>query len=145
MQQCRRCIEGTLCIGRYLDRPVIATSRIDSYSGSHVTFHYNRHEDNKLITETLPAIDFIKKIIIHIPDKRFKMIRYYGIYHPSVSRSNLVRNARLIPAIHPSKRPFLRSLSRWRLSVLASFSRPSPLFRWLYHALFIPKNQKDNA
>ena len=63
-----------------------------------------------------------KKLIIHIPDKHFKMIRYYGIYHPSVSRSDFVRNARLIPAIHPSKRPFLRSLSRWRSSILASFS-----------------------
>ena len=112
----------TKYIGRYLGRPVIATSRIDSYSGSHVTFHYNRHEDNKLITETLPVIDFIKKLIIHIPDKHFKMIRYYGIYHPSVSRSDFVRNAHLIPAIHPSKRPFLRSLSRWRSSILASFS-----------------------
>ncbi len=112
----------TKYIGRYLGRPVIATSRIDSYSGSHVTFHYNRHEDNKLITETLPVIDFIKKLIIHIPDKHFKMIRYYGICHPSVSRSDFVRIAHLIPAIHPSKRPFLRSLSRWRSSILASFS-----------------------
>ena len=50
------------------------------------------------------------------------MIRYYGIYHPSVSRSDFVRNAHLIPAIHPTKRPFLRSLSRWRFSILASFS-----------------------
>ena len=34
-------------IGRYLGRPVIATSRIDSYDGEMVTFHYNRHEDDK--------------------------------------------------------------------------------------------------
>ena len=40
-------------IGRYLGRPVIATSRIDSYDGDSVTFHYNRHEDNKLITENI--------------------------------------------------------------------------------------------
>nr|WP_279603693.1 transposase [Hungatella hathewayi] len=32
-------------IGRYLGRPVIATSRIDSYDGDSVTFHYNRHEE----------------------------------------------------------------------------------------------------
>lgn len=32
-------------IGRYLGRPVIATSRIDSYDGEFVTFHYHRHED----------------------------------------------------------------------------------------------------
>ena len=67
-------------IGRYLGRPVIATSRIDNYDGENVTFHYNRHEDNELITETVSAVDFIKKLIIHIPEKHFKMIRYYGIY-----------------------------------------------------------------
>ena len=55
-------------IGRYLGRPVIATSRIDNYDGENVTFHYNRHEDNELMTETVSAIDFIKKLIIHIPE-----------------------------------------------------------------------------
>ena len=47
-------------IGRYLGRPVIATSRIDSYDedSETVTFHYNRHEDDKYIQETIPAIRF---------------------------------------------------------------------------------------
>ena len=67
-------------IGRYLGRPVIATSRIDNYDGDMVTFHYNRHEDDKLITETLPVLEFIKKLIQHIPEKHFKMMRYYGLY-----------------------------------------------------------------
>ena len=39
-------------IGRYLGRPVIATSRIDKYDGEMVTFHYNRHEDEQYIEET---------------------------------------------------------------------------------------------
>ena len=38
-------------IGRYLGRPVIATSRIDQYDGESVTFHYNRHEDEKYVEE----------------------------------------------------------------------------------------------
>ena len=50
-------------IGRYLGRPVIATSRIDKYDGEFVTFHYNRHEDDKLVSETIPAVDFIKRVI----------------------------------------------------------------------------------
>ncbi len=49
-------------IGRYLGRPVIATSRIDKYDGSMVTFHYNRHEDDKYIQETIPVMDFIKRL-----------------------------------------------------------------------------------
>ena len=36
-------------ICRYLGRPVIGLSRIDSYDGESVTFHYNRHEDNAYI------------------------------------------------------------------------------------------------
>ena len=67
-------------ICRYLGRPVIGLSRIDSYDGESVTFHYNRHEDEELVTTTVSAIEFIKMLIIHIPDKHFKMIRYYGLY-----------------------------------------------------------------
>ena len=53
-----------------------AGNRIDHYDGESVTFHYNRHEDEKYVEETLPAIDFIKRLIRHIPEKHFKMIRY---------------------------------------------------------------------
>ncbi|MBA2213317.1 transposase [Sellimonas intestinalis] len=53
-------------IGRYLGRPIIASSRIDSYDGDFVTFHYNRHEDNNLIFETLPALDFMTNLTQHI-------------------------------------------------------------------------------
>lgn len=67
-------------ITRYLGRPIIAASSIDQYDGEQVTFHYNRHEDNSLVTETIPALNFIKRLIIHIPKKHFKMVRYYGIY-----------------------------------------------------------------
>lgn len=55
-------------ISRYLGRPVIAASRIDKYDGEFVTFHYTRHEDNKTIEECVPALDFIKRLIIHIPE-----------------------------------------------------------------------------
>ena len=59
-------------IGRYLGRPVIATSRIDSYDGDFVTFHYNRHEDEKLVIETIPVLDFMPRLTQHIPEKHFK-------------------------------------------------------------------------
>ncbi len=67
-------------ISRYLGRPVIALSRIDSYDGDNVTFHYYRHEDNAFVQKTIPVIDFIKLLIQHIPERNFKMTRYYGLY-----------------------------------------------------------------
>ena len=96
-------------ISRYLGRPVIALSRIDSYDGTNVTFHYNRHEDNAFVRKTIPAMDFIKLLIQHIPDKQFKMIRYYGLYARHREQDN-----KLFKAVPKSKHAFLLSFNKWR-------------------------------
>lgn len=103
-------------IGRYLARPAIATSRIDSYDGEYVTFHYNRHEDDKLVVEKIPALEFIGRLIRHIPEKHFKMIRYYGVYarHRETDK-NLSR------AISKEKHKFYISLNTWRMGILSAF------------------------
>jgi len=103
-------------IGRYLGRPTIATSRIDRHDGDTVTFHYNRHEDNKLIHETIPSLEFIERLIQHIPDKHFKQIRYYGIYarHRDSDKS-------LLMAIPKEKHKILLSFNQWRECILLSF------------------------
>ncbi len=106
----------TRYIGRYLGRPVIATSRIDNYDGDLVTFHYNRHEDNKLIYETVPVLDFMQRLIRHIPEKNFKMIRYYGIY--ARHRCSDTKLRRVIPK---EKHRILLSFNRWRDCLLSSF------------------------
>ena len=103
-------------ISRYLGRPVIASSRIDSYDGENVTFHYTRHEDNKTITETVPALNFIQRLIIHIPEKHFKMLRYYGIYARHHKQEKLLKRC-----ISVKKRAYLKSIQDWRNSILLSF------------------------
>lgn len=103
-------------IGRYMGRPVIASSRIDNYDGNFVTFHYNRHEDNALITETIPATEFIKKLIIHIPEKHFKMIRYYGLYAKHHKHED-----KFLMLVEKEKRHFLKSVNKWKMSLLRSF------------------------
>lgn len=103
-------------IGRYLGRPVIATSRIDCYDGDMVAFHYNRHEDDKLVIETIPALDFIQRLIQHIPEKHFKMIRYYGLYARHRKSDKKLRYA-----ISKQKQNYLLSMNRWRELILFSF------------------------
>lgn len=123
-------------IGRYLGRPVIATSRIDDYDGDFVTFHYNRHEDNLLAIETLPVLDFISRLIQHIPEKHFKMIRYYGIYARHRPSDSKIRRA-----ISRDKHKILLSFHKWRTSILSSFGYDplkcscgaTMLFLELYH------------
>ena len=103
-------------ISRYLGRPVIATSRIDSYDGDNVTFHYNRHEDNAYVECTLPVMDFIKLLIQHIPEKHFKMTRYYGLYarHREIDQS-------LHKAVSKSKQRILMDFNTWRKLTILSF------------------------
>ena len=106
----------TKYIGKYLGRPVIATSRIDKYDGDMVTFHYNRHEDDKYVEETITAIDFIKRLIQHIPEKNFKMIRYGGLYarHREIDK-------KLYRAISKEKHHILRSFNQWQTAILSAF------------------------
>lgn len=103
-------------ISRYLGRPVIALKRIDSYDGESVTFHYNRHEDNIYVEKTLPVLDFMRLLIQHIPEKNFKMTRYYGLYarHRKIDKS-------LYKAIHKSRHKFFRNFTKWRTDILLSF------------------------
>lgn len=68
---------------RYVARPVMAESRIINYDGTFVTFWYQRHEDDLIIIEKIHALEFISRLIVHIPDKSFRQIRFYGLYHNS--------------------------------------------------------------
>jgi len=107
---------ATQYVGRYTGRPAIANSRIVKYDGKKVTIWYERHEDGQRVEEEMDVMEFIKKVIIHIADKQFKMVRYYGIY-----------------ANHAKKRPFLlkmvdekiqeikRRYKTWRYRIMKSF------------------------
>lgn len=103
-------------ISRYLGRPVIALNRIDSYDGESVTFHYNRHEDDVYVEKTLPVLDFMRILIQHIPEKNFKMTRYYGLY-----ARYRKKDKSLYKAIHKSRHKLFRSFTKWRTNILLSF------------------------
>lgn len=67
---------------RYTGRPCIAQNRIVDYDmkSNMVHWYYHDHKDEKRYDIIEPAIDFIKKLILHIPDKHFRNIRYFGFY-----------------------------------------------------------------
>ena len=67
-------------IGRYIRHPAIAESRITNFDekANTVTFWYT--QNGKRIETTITALEFIDKLVKLIPDKNFKLIRYYGAY-----------------------------------------------------------------
>ena len=67
-------------IWRYAKRPVIAETRIKSFDDDNVSFSFKDRVTQKDTIITLPVLDFIWKIIKHIPDKNFRIIRYSWIF-----------------------------------------------------------------
>ena len=66
-------------VARYVRHPAIANTRICGYDGKTVTFWYKDNDGEKHVV-TLDVFEFIGALIQHIPDRQFKMIRYYGAY-----------------------------------------------------------------
>lgn len=71
-------IRNTEYLARYVKRPAIANSRLMHYSGADVKFRYFDHKTKTKRTFSCSAFDFIRRVIQHIPDKGFRLIRYYG-------------------------------------------------------------------
>ena len=67
---------------RYASRPAMAESRVTEYNEEegYVRWFYNDHKDDRLIHVFEDVKSFINKLIIHIPDKYFHCVRYYGFY-----------------------------------------------------------------
>lgn len=80
-------------LGRYLKRPPLAQSRLQHYDGSTVVFDYFNHTTERHQSATFDAEAFIERLVQHIPDKGFRMIRYYGFL------AHRVRSA-LLPTVY---------------------------------------------
>ncbi|MFH1760270.1 MAG: IS91 family transposase, partial [bacterium] len=80
-------------LGKYLKRPPIGETRIKAYDGKFVTYHYLDHYTKTNMIMKLPVLEFIARLIVHIPDKNFRSIRYYGFLANRVV-------GKLLPIVH---------------------------------------------
>ena len=53
-------------------------SRLKHYDGNTVVYEYLDHRTKTRCHETCEGEEFIERLTQHIPDKGFRMIRYYG-------------------------------------------------------------------
>jgi|TARA_Y100000034_G_C6832321_1_gene375803 hypothetical protein len=63
-------------IARYVRHPPISNRRIIDYNGKGVTIVCKNPK--RFVTMTVE--EFIRRLLLHIPPKNFKIIRYYGLY-----------------------------------------------------------------
>ena len=116
-QQFKSIKGGLEYILRYCGRPAFASSRIIKIENNQITFWYQRHEDDKFVVEKIHIFEFIKRIIIHIPEKGFKTMRYYGFY--SKHHKQEKHYHKLISKVQFMN---LKKLLYWRFLSLSSFN-----------------------
>ena len=96
---------------KYVSSPPISIRRIEDYDGENVTYRYHDHRRGE-VHETIPATEFIGRMIQHLPPKGFRMVRYYGIYARPVREK-----------IHALVADALRALVRRAAQVAERFAR----------------------
>lgn len=71
-------------VSRYVRHPAIANGRIMYYDKKKVTFSYKTNNNEKVLIRK-NINNFITSLIQHIPERQFKLIRYYGAYERRTS------------------------------------------------------------
>ena len=66
-------------LGRYVHRVAISNHRILKCEGDQVSFSYrDRADENKEKVETIAAVEFLRRFMLHAVPKGFQRIRYHG-------------------------------------------------------------------
>jgi len=67
-------------LAKYVVSPPISIRRIERYDRKTVSYWYHDHKTGQIKHETLPALQFIGRMVQHILPKGFQRIRYYGLH-----------------------------------------------------------------
>lgn len=92
-------------LGRYLKRPLLALSRIQYADKHKVVFKYYDHKEKTHRRFVCTPDAFTERLLQHVPEKGFQMIRYFGFL------ANRVRSKEL-PKVSRPLISHLRSPSR---------------------------------
>lgn len=143
-------------IARYVSHPAIAESRILDldYINKTITFQYEPHQDDhtddpsqklgtQIITESV--FDFMAKLIRHIPDKGFHLVRYYGFYS-----NRTTKNKNRYEALYTNQEIIrMKNDNYWIKHLIASYHY-NPLLctcgaimTFCYELSFFPGGTKD--
>lgn len=69
-------------LGRYVQRTAITDSSLIANERGAVTFRYKCSADAQRKTMTLPAHEFLRRFLQHVPPRGFHRVRAFGLLHP---------------------------------------------------------------
>jgi hypothetical protein len=107
---------------RYVRGGPISNPQITHYDGKKVMYRYYRHETGACGRADLSVDEFIRRLLEHVPEKGFRMVRYYGLFAPS-RRAELARCRALLgmaPYQAPDKLTVEAYLARFHVEVVTT-------------------------
>jgi hypothetical protein len=85
-------------LARYTNRVALSNDRILSIQDGNVTFSWKDYrEGHQRKTMTLPAVEFIRRFLLHVVPDRFVRIRHFGLLANRHRRENLALCRSLLP------------------------------------------------
>jgi hypothetical protein len=93
-------------LARYTHRVAIANHRLVALEDGQVTFRYKDYQrGHRLRTLTLEAVEFLRRLMLHVPPHGFQRIRHFGFLANRVRQEKLAQcRALLGHATRPSAR-----------------------------------------
>lgn len=67
-------------LGRYLRGGPINPKQISRCDGDGIGFHYKDHRDQRIKLLTLKPQEFVRRLMLHVPETGQHMVRHYGLY-----------------------------------------------------------------
>jgi hypothetical protein len=89
-------------LAKYVVSPPISVRRIEKYDGNSVSYWYRDHKTGQIEHETLPALQFMGRMVQHILPKGFHRIRYYGLHGNVRYKKMREQLAQIIPTDIPT-------------------------------------------
>ena len=99
-------------LGRYTHRVAISNGRIRSLEGGVVTFGYRDSRDGSVRECRLGALEFIRRLLMHVLPKGLCKVRHYGILASRGKRARMALCRRLTSTPEPPPTPDDRALLR---------------------------------
>lgn len=78
-------------IARYTHRVAISNHRILDCKDGKVTFNYRNRKTDTIEKETIDAVEFIRRFLLHTVPPHFMRIRHYGLFANRNKKANINR------------------------------------------------------
>lgn len=98
-------------LGAYVAKTAIGDARIVAVTDDSVTFRWkNRAAGNRVETQTIPGVEFVRRYLRHVLPKGLRSIRHHGFCHPAAKANRLrvqLHSGRVVDlgATHPTPVP----------------------------------------